>query len=84
MHRRNAIRKISQITARSLALAGAASPLIAMADAYPERPVSLVVPFPPGGTTDVLARVVGEQLGKPGRLPSHKRRSPSSGRCRFR
>jgi tripartite-type tricarboxylate transporter receptor subunit TctC len=64
MQRRNAIRKISQITARSLALAGAASPVIAMADAYPERPVSLVVPFPPGGTTDVLARVVGEQLGK--------------------
>lgn len=32
------------------------------AQGYPERTVRIVVPFPPGGAVDVLARVVGEQL----------------------
>jgi tripartite-type tricarboxylate transporter receptor subunit TctC len=36
----------------------------AYADAYPAKTIKLVVPFPPGGTTDVLARVVGQELTK--------------------
>ena len=36
----------------------------AHAQAYPIRPIVWIVPFPPGGTTDVVARIISERLGR--------------------
>ncbi len=45
------------------ALAGLGlSPLAAHAQAFPNKPVRLVVPFPPGGPVDTVARTVGQKL----------------------
>jgi tripartite-type tricarboxylate transporter receptor subunit TctC len=49
--------------ARALALACLAVGTAAHA-AYPDKPVTLVVPYPAGGATDVIARMIGEKLGQ--------------------
>ena len=37
---------------------------LAQAQGFPERPINLVVPYPPGGTADLLARAIGQKLGE--------------------
>ena len=55
-----------------LAASAAALPTvarIASAQAYPSRPVRMIVPFPPAGSSDILARLIGpwlsDRLGQP-------------------
>jgi len=55
-----------RISVRILVLlaAGLGLPSAASAQKYPERPVRLIVPFAPGGTSDLLGRVVGARLSE--------------------
>jgi tripartite-type tricarboxylate transporter receptor subunit TctC len=49
---------------RAFAAAAAFLPLLCWAQSYPARPVSVVVPYPPGGLIDLVARVLAPALGK--------------------
>src|SRR5713101_5095413 len=44
-------------------------PALAAAQDYPTKPIKLIVPFPPGGPNDIIARVVGQRMSELTRQP---------------
>lgn len=61
LHRNSTWRSLWMVVALVMALVGTQA---LAAEAYPDRPVKLIVAYPPGGGTDTLARQVGLELGK--------------------
>jgi tripartite-type tricarboxylate transporter receptor subunit TctC len=60
-------RRRGALAIASLLALGAAATLLpqaATAQAFPSKTITIIVPFPAGGTTDILARVMGQYLGK--------------------
>src|SRR5260221_14068772 len=46
----------------AIAVAALAVASTALAQPYPSKPIKIIVPYPPGGTSDILARSVGQKL----------------------
>jgi tripartite-type tricarboxylate transporter receptor subunit TctC len=58
--RDRSVRRSSLAMIAGAAILGSASPLVAQP--YPVRPITMIVPFPAGGATDTLARFLGEKM----------------------
>jgi tripartite-type tricarboxylate transporter receptor subunit TctC len=56
MHRRNLL--------QALGTSAVLAPLSGWSQSYPNRPIKIIVPFPPGGPTDILGRIVAQKLSE--------------------
>jgi tripartite-type tricarboxylate transporter receptor subunit TctC len=57
------IKRVAQL-ALVASLAWAAAPVSALAQSYPDKPIRILIPFPPGGGTDFVSRMVGTKLAE--------------------
>jgi tripartite-type tricarboxylate transporter receptor subunit TctC len=53
-----------EFMAAGAAVASAGVAPLAMAQSFPSRPIKLIVPFPPGGTADIQARLIGQHMSQ--------------------
>ena len=62
------MRQISHWIGAALCATLIASPVLAQSDVapknYPDKPIKLVIPFPPGGATDVIGRIMAQELSR--------------------
>ena len=56
--------KMTALIAGAALCVTAGMPLVALAQTYPTKPIRLIVAFPAGGSTDIIARLVGQRLGE--------------------
>ena len=54
----------TSLTLSALLLSTLAAPVFAQTSAFPSKPITIVVPFPPGGVSDQLARGIGQKLAE--------------------
>ena len=69
----------ARIARIALAAAFAASAACAVAQPYPSQPIKIIVPFTAGGTTDILARTIGQKLGEAWKQPVIVENKPGAG-----
>jgi len=60
---------VSRLSCALCALLPLALPLTAAAQAYPAKPIRMILPFPPGGPTDITGRVIAQKLTEQLRQP---------------
>ena len=69
------------LIATAMLLAVTAAPVLAQ---YPDKPVSFVIPFPPGDLEDVLTRMIAEDFQKEYGTPAAVVNKPGGGAAHFR
>jgi tripartite-type tricarboxylate transporter receptor subunit TctC len=62
MHRKTLLKTLAATAASAAIAALTLAPTLANAQAYPSRAIKIIVPAPPGGAIDIIARVVGDKL----------------------